>query len=157
MTPEVLGPGALPWLEPDEVREAPVVGMLSTLAHVEDPRCAEQALETLQALASWDEDADGRLADMLEAALPVAVRERMEELMRTGKYEYQSDFAKKYFALGREEGRTTALLLVLRSRGIEIPGGAERRIEEERDPARLDRWIHRAATADTIDEVLADE
>jgi hypothetical protein len=29
----------------------------------------------------------------------------MEELMRTGKYEYQSDFAKKYFALVREEGR----------------------------------------------------
>src|SRR5690606_38141110 len=86
MTPEVLGPGALPWLEPAEAREAPVMGMLSTLAHIEDPRCAEQALETLLALASWDEDADGRLADILEAALPVAVRERMEELMRTGKY-----------------------------------------------------------------------
>jgi hypothetical protein len=78
-------PSALPWLEAEEVREAPVVGMLSTLAHVEDPRCAEQALETLEALASWDEDADGRLADILQAALPVAVRERMEELMRTGK------------------------------------------------------------------------
>jgi hypothetical protein len=161
MTPEVLGPSALPWLEPEEVREAPVVGMLSTLAHIEDPRCAEQALETLEALASWDEDADGRLADILQAALPVAVRERMEELMRTGKYEYQSDFAKKYFALGREEGHAAgearALLLVLRSRSIDVPIEAMHRIEGERDPVRLDRWIRSALTADTIDDVLADE
>ena len=165
MTPEVLGPTALPRLDAAAVRRAPVLGMLSTLAHTDEPDCAQQALETLEVLASWDEDADGRLADILQAALPAAVRERMEELMRTGKYEYQSDFAKKYFSLGREEGReegrvageARALLLVLRSRGIEVPTDAARRIEEERDGARLDAWIRRAATAAAIDDVFADE
>lgn len=95
MTPEVLGPSTFPRLDAAVVRRAPALGMLSTLAHTDDPEYAEQALETLDALASWDQDPDGRLADILEAALPAAMRARMEELMRTGKYEYQSDFAKK--------------------------------------------------------------
>jgi hypothetical protein len=94
----------------------------------------------------------------------------MEKLMRTGKYdEYQSDFAKKYFARGeakgrepgREEGRAAgearALLLVLRSRGIDVPDAAARRIEDERDDGRFEMWIRRAATATTIDDVFTDE
>ena len=165
MTPRVLGPTALPRLDPPEVKRSPVLAMLSTLANVDDPQCAEQALETLEALASWDEDADGRLGDILQAALPKAVRRRMEKLMRTGKYEYQSDFAKKYFARGEEKGRVEgraagearALLLVLGSRGIEVSAAAERRIEEERDDARFEMWIRRAATATTIDDVFDDE
>jgi hypothetical protein len=177
MTPVVLGPAALPRPDPPEVKRSPVLAMLSTLANVDDPQCAEQALETLEALASWDEDADGRLGDILHAALPKAVRRRMEKLMRTGKYEYQSDFAKKYFARGEERGReqgreegreqgreegraageSCALLLVLRSRGIEVPAAAARRIEAERDDARFDAWIRRAATATSLDDVLTDE
>ena len=161
MTPHVLGPRALPRLEPAEVKRSPVLAMLSTLAHVDDPRCAEQALETLQALATWDEDADGRLGDILEAALPKAVRRRMEELMGTGKYEYQTEWRRQEFARGREEGcaagEARALLLVLSSRGIEVPAPAAQRIETERDDARLEAWIRRAVTATTIDDVFADE
>ena len=158
MVPTVLGPSLLPILDRAGVRRSPVLGMLSTLAHTDDPRCAAQALQTLEALAGWEEDADGRLADILQAALPVAVLERMEELMRTSKYEYQSDFAKKYFAQGREEGRAAgearALILVLQSRDIEIPAEAAKRIEGERDGARLESWIRRAARASTIDDIF---
>jgi predicted transposase YdaD len=97
----------------------------------------------------------------------------MEKLMRTGKYEYQSDFAKKYFARGEEKGReqgreegreegraageARALLLVLRSRGIDVPAAAARRIDAERDDARFEVWIRRAATATTIDDVFNGE
>jgi hypothetical protein len=177
MTPHVVGPEALPRLDPAEVKRSPVLAMLSTLANVDHPQCAEQALETLEVLASWDEDADGRLGDILQAALPKAVRRRMEKLMRTGKYEYQSDFAKKYFARGEEKGReqgreegreqgreegraageARALLLVLRSRGIDVPAAIARRIEAERDDARFEAWIRRALTATTIDHVFTDE
>jgi hypothetical protein len=105
----------------------------------------------------------------------------MEKLMRTGKYEYQSDFAKKYFARGEEKGReqgreegreqgreegreegravgeARALLLVLSSRGIDVPPAAARRIDAERDDARFEAWIRRAVTATTIDDVFNDE
>ena len=89
-------------------------------------------METLEALTSWDDDPDGRLrwADMLQTALPGAVLERLEELMRTSRYEYQSGFAKKSFAHGHKE---------------------------RREEARLEAWIRRAATADPIDDVLDDE
>jgi hypothetical protein len=46
---------------------------------------------------------------------------------------------------------------VLRSRGIEVPIEAMRRIEGELDPVRLDRWIRCALTADTIDDVFTNE
>jgi Arc/MetJ-type ribon-helix-helix transcriptional regulator len=165
MTPHVLGPKALPLLEPDEVKRSPVLAMLSTLANLDDPQCAEQAIETLVALATWDEDADGRLGDILQAALPKALLRRMEKLMRTGKYEYQTDYMKQAFARGEEQGReegraageARALLLVLRSRGIEVPAAAVRRIETERDDARFEAWIRRAATATTLDDVFTDD
>jgi hypothetical protein len=69
MHPLVLGPSALPLLGPEESKQSPVLGMLSTLAHVDHPRCADHALQTLEALASWGEDADGRLADILQGPL----------------------------------------------------------------------------------------
>ncbi len=164
MRPLVVGPGALPLLSRAEIRQSPILGMLSTLAHLEDSRAAVQALETLEAFATWPEDPDGRLADILQAALPVALRTRMEELMRASKYEYQSDFAKRYFARGREEGReeghevglvegqARALPLFLRSRGVDVGDEARARIEGERDPVRLETWIRRAASATTVDD-----
>jgi hypothetical protein len=56
-------------------------------------------------------------------------------------YEYQSDFAKKYVALGRDQGRAEgeahALLTVLCARGTTVPDGARERIIAEKDPERL--------------------
>ena len=43
-------------------------------------------------------------------------------------------------------------LAILAARNID-PGAARERIEGERDPLRLDRWITRAATASTLAEV----
>jgi hypothetical protein len=161
VTATVLGPSAIPAVDAVQAERAPALAMLSTLAHMDDPRSAQQALWTFEALASWPEDADGRLADILEAALTTAVRERMEELMETGEYEYQSDFARKYFTRGHETGRAVgqarALFVVLRSRGIAVPPDAARRIAQEHGGTRLDTWTARALTAVTIDDVLLDE
>jgi hypothetical protein len=158
MTPTVLGPSALPLLTEREICRAPVLAMLSTLAHVDNPACPRHALRTLEALTTWGGDPDGRLADILQAALPAAVLAVMEELMRTEPYEYKSEFARKYYAKGREEGRATgrgeALLLVLQSREIEVPAAARERIETERDSAQLEDWLRRAATATSIDDVM---
>jgi hypothetical protein len=79
-------------------------------------------------------------------------------------YEYQSDFAKKYYGQGRDEGRTEgrtegaagALLTVLRARGFTVPDAARERIVAEKDPARMERWLERAAVAASIADVLDD-
>jgi hypothetical protein len=73
-------------------------------------------------------------------------------------YEYQSDFAKKYVAQGRAEGRTQEaarnLLTVLRVRGIAVPDAVRERILAQRDPERLERWLEKAAVAASVTAVL---
>jgi hypothetical protein len=71
-------------------------------------------------------------------------------------YEYQSDFAKKYVALGRAEGEARALLAALRVRGILVPEATRERILAEKDPERIERWVERAIVADSLAEVLDD-
>jgi len=84
--------------------------------------------------------------------------------MATGSYEFQSDFAKKYIALGHEQGREEgraeglrlALLSVLRHRGIVLAEEEVARIEATGDPVVLERWILHASTADSASEVFAE-
>ncbi len=67
-------------------------------------------------------------------------------------YEYQSDFAKKYVAQGAR--RQECLLTVLRARGIAVPDAARERILAQKDPARLERWLEKAAVAASLAEVI---
>ena len=81
-------------------------------------------------------------------------------------YEYQSDFAKKYFAQGLTKGRTEgltegraeeaarALLTVLRARGIAVPDAVRERILAQKDPERLERWLEKAAVAASVQAVM---
>ena len=79
-------------------------------------------------------------------------------------YEYQSDFAKKYFAQGRDQGRDEGrreeaarnLLTVLRVRGIQVNDATRERILVQKDPKQLERWMERAILATTIADVLDD-
>ena len=65
---------------------------------------------------------------------------------------------------GKEEGRAEgiqigevrALLLVLRSRGIDIPKDIEKRITECDDPVVLASWLSRAATVSEVAELLTE-
>jgi hypothetical protein len=72
-------------------------------------------------------------------ALNEAARRALEAMMKG--YEYQSDFAKKYVALGRDEGRDEGqaearardVLTVLRVRGIDVPEAVRERILAQKD------------------------
>jgi hypothetical protein len=73
-------------------------------------------------------------------------------------YEYQSDFAKKYVAQGRAEGRAQEaarnLLAVFRARGFAVPDAVRERILAQQDPERLERWLERAVVASSLDSAL---
>jgi Uma2 family endonuclease len=56
---------------------------------------------------------------------------------------------------GAARGKAEALLVVLAARGIALSEPDRARILGERDPARLDRWIDRAARGTSLAEVLA--
>jgi hypothetical protein len=79
-------------------------------------------------------------------------------------YEFQSDFAKKYVALGRDEGRNEgraeeaarAVLTALRVRRIAVSAEEQARILATKDPALLERWHERAIVASSVAEVFDD-
>ena len=57
---------------------------------------------------------------------------------------------------GKAEGKAEAVLSVLKARGIDVDEAACERILACTDSATLDRWIARAATASSMEEVIAE-
>ena len=116
----------------------------------------------LPAVAGLGDDRARFYGDLVLTCLNEAACRALEAMMKG--YEYQSDFAKKYVALGRDQGRaegeakgeTRALLAALRVRGIAVSDAARERILTEQDPERLERWVERAIVATSIAEVIED-
>jgi hypothetical protein len=76
--------------------------------------------------------------------------------MASGRYEYQSDFARRYVAEGQAEGRASSVLEVLKTRGIEVPADVRERILSCDDVALLATWLARAVTATSAAEVVGE-
>ncbi len=60
-------------------------------------------------------------------------------------------------AEGEARGRATALLTILSARGFEVTGAMREQILATIDHETLDRWLHEAGTASSLDAVLGDE
>lgn len=120
-------------------------------------------------LASLGLDAErGRLYfDLVSNSLSEAAR-RALKAMDPAKYEYQSEFARRYISLGREEGkaegkaegvaegRAEILIKLLGLRFGALPPGAEARIRSA-GIDELDRLAARVLTAQTLEDVFAAE
>jgi hypothetical protein len=156
--PLVLGPSSIPCVhDAAEAQGFPELAVLSALAHADTPRGPEVAAAALLAARGLDDPRSRLYVDLVLKALPAAAHRTLEALMRTQGYEFQSEFAKRYIALGREEGReeglAAALLRVLEARGWAVDTESAARIRACRDEARLSKWLQRAVTAPSLDEV----
>jgi hypothetical protein len=142
--------------DPAEAARRPELGVLSAMAHGETGQGATIAAAVLPAIQEIDDDRARLYYDLVYNSLNEAARRAMEAMMKG--YEYQSDFAKKYVAQGRTEGRTEeaarALLTVLRVRGIAVPDAVRERILAQKDPERLERWLEKAALASSVTAVI---
>ena len=138
--PIVLGPDELPRIRDMELaREQPELAILSVAAHGNEEDAAEIALAALDACRGLDSSRSTRYADFVLSSLGEAARRALETLMSLQKYEYQSDFAKKYYNQGRDEGRdevrdsVKALLLkLLAQRFDELPERVRERVQKGR-------------------------
>ena len=149
LRPLVLGPDQVPLVtDPDQAARSPELGVLSAMAHGADRNEALNALPA--ALASLEIDRARLHLDIVLTALPAAAQRRMEELMATGTYEYQSDFARRYYG----EGRTEAVLEVLGARGIPVTEADRVRIVGCTDLDQIAVWLRRVATAESVDELF---
>lgn len=163
LTPLVLGPDRVPVVtSPDQARAAPQLAVLSALAHGAGRRREEVLAALLDGLAAVDADHAVLYLDIVLAALPQAAKRHLEALVSIAGYEYQSDYARKYFGQGKAEGKAEgrmeakamAVLTVLCSRGLDVSDEARRRVAECRDADQLDLWLRRAVHAATVDELF---
>ncbi len=159
LTPTVLRRDAVPVVtDPAEAARRVELGVLSVMAHGASDQGATIAGALLPALLKLDEDRGRFYYDLLYNSLNEAARRALEAMMKG--YEYQSDFAKKYVAQGRDEGRAEgearALLAVLRGRGVIVSEAARERILAEKDLARLERWLEKAAAAASVAELIGE-
>jgi len=130
--------------------------VLSAIAHGETEQGATIAAAVLPAIRGLDDDRVKLYYDLVYNSLNKAARRALEAIMKG--YEYQSDFAKKYVAQGRAEGRAeeaaNAVLTVLQARGLTVPEAVREHILSQKDLERLERWLKKAAVAASVSAVL---
>ena len=107
-SPLVLRPASVPEVT-DESQALcdPELAVLSAMAHGRDADSAKSvriALAAQMAALGLDDDRSRLYFDLIHSSLSEAAR-RALQAMDPVKYEYQSDFARRYVAQGRAEGR----------------------------------------------------
>lgn len=93
---------------------------------------------------------------ILHTVLNEVARMELERLMSVKPYEWQSDFAKKYVGMGREEGREEGraaeaarnVIAVLQARGFAVSDDERSRITSCTDLATLEKWVPKAVTVE---------
>jgi hypothetical protein len=155
LEPLVMGPDLIPVItEPAQAALHPELAVLSALAHG-DERDGKAVIEALLAgLASIDPVAADRYTDVTLLGLSEVARSYLEDLMKSGTYEYQSDFARRYFGAGKAEGKAEDVVEFLTARGIALSDDVRARILACTDLDQLKQWIRRAATVKSADELF---
>lgn len=166
-TPLVLGPAAIPEITDGAVaKHDPELAVLSAMAHgrhEDAARAAAIASAALSASVALDADRSRLYCDLILASLGQAARRELQS-MDPAKYEFQSDFAKHYIALGKEEGRAEGRVegragvanLVKRQLALRfgvLPAEATARIAAA-SIEELDAIGERLLTAPTLEEAL---
>jgi hypothetical protein len=103
--PTVVGPEVVPRIVDVEVAvRCPELAVLSVLAHRGADDAATLAAAAIGAVGDLDSERATFYCDLVLSALEPVARRALDAMMKI-KWEFQSDFAKKYFSMGRDEGR----------------------------------------------------
>jgi hypothetical protein len=159
LRPLVLGPEAIPVIVDEQAaREDPELAVLSAMAHGRKEVGEAIARAVLNAAQGLDDERCSFYVDLTMASLNAAARQTLEELMKSGKYEYQTEFVRKWILQGRQEGRLVgermALSKVLNARGFQLDDVARQRILECTELAQLERWLDKAVTVSSVQELF---
>ncbi|HKR36198.1 MAG TPA: DUF4351 domain-containing protein [Steroidobacteraceae bacterium] len=155
--PLVLRPSGVPEVTDDTVAHSdPELAVLSAMVHGQDAdihKAAQIALAAQLASLGLDEDRSRLYFDLVLASLSEAARRELQT-MDPAKYEYQSDFAKRYVAQGRAEGRAALILKQLALRFGPLGEETSARIVQA-SIEELDAIGERLIAAQTLQDALA--
>jgi hypothetical protein len=155
-TPLVLGPSGVPEVTDEEVARAdPELAVLSAMAHGQDAdadKALRIAVAAMAASAGLDAERSTVYFDLVAASLSEAARKALQSV-DPAKYEYQSEFARRYIAKGRAEGRAELVLKLLALRFGPLREEVVARVRAA-SVEELDTFAERVLTATSLDEVL---
>ena len=92
--------------------------------------------------------------DLIQISLSKNISEVFETAMNSLGYEYQGDFARRYYGQGKVEGRMELILKLLALRFGPLTDAAQARIRGAQD-AQLDAVAERMLTAKTFEEAVS--
>lgn len=162
--PWVLEPSGVPEIADEEkAKQDPELAVLSAVAHGEDrdiAKAVQIALAAEVALLGLDAERSTLYGDMLFHALSEAARRALRD-MNLPKYEYKTEFAKRYYgqglaegeAKGEAKGRSEVILRILTVRFGAV-SEADRAQIQGASVQELDRIAERLLTAGSLNEVL---
>ncbi len=117
-------------------------------------RVVERAIEVTDKLPAALQEAQ---RDAIFTLLSERMMAWLKETMMTPERIPMSAAALKFKAAIQADGKHRAILLVIGARGLVVTAEEQATIEGCADPATLDGWIVKAATAGSVAEVLAPE
>ena len=142
-----------------QAQSDPELAVLSAMAHGNDQdtqKAAQIALAARSAILDLDPDRSKLYFDLVDKHLSEAAR-RALQAMDLRKYEYQSDFARRYVAegkaIGEANGRAALVTKLLVRRFGSLTQQAESRIASA-SIAELDEIAERLFTAQSLQEAL---
>jgi hypothetical protein len=158
--PLVLWPSGVPEvMDEAQARNDPELAVLSAMAHGRDDdigKAVHIALAAESASVGLDEDRSRLYLDLVMASLSEAARRELQ-IMDPAKYEYQSEFARRWVAQGRLEGKAEGRAdLIVRQLTMRFgPLGDEARARiSAASIEELDAIGERLLTAQSVQEVF---
>ncbi|GLX04520.1 hypothetical protein Misp03_14470 [Microbispora sp. NBRC 16548] len=167
VTPVAIHSDRLPLVtDPDEARRHPELAVLSVAMNGDHPDIDKAMEVMLEGLNELDRKGAQLYLSYVFGLVPTVVGERLKELLMTASADYEKVIGARYFSewvnkgleqgleQGRAEGEIEAILTVLDARGLDIPAEARERISRCSDLHLLEKWIRRAVTVTSVDELF---
>ena len=158
--PRVIGPEGIPQVTDfDLALREPQLAVLSVLAHGggDVETAVSIGLAAVNAVLSLPEEQRMLYSLLIEKALSDTARKALEMEPHIEKF-FSEAHRRSYAdgkAKGEVEGEAKALLLILRRRGLAMTDDQQRRIVTCTDLATVERWLDRAFSVASVDELLA--
>jgi hypothetical protein len=155
--PWVVGPSNTPAIT--ELRDAQdnvELAVLSAIEHGDSPDiplAARIASAAILASAGIDAERSRLYLDLILISLSINAPEAIEATMNSLGYEYQSDFARRYFTQGEAKGRMEVTLKLLAIRFGPLTETTQTRVRCAQG-AQLDAIAERMLTVQTLEEAL---
>lgn len=154
--PCVIGPQGVPQVtDRDQAAREPQLAVLSVVAHGRGDVATAIAIgrAAIDASRSLPDEQWVLYSGLIEKALSEAARKALE--MDPQIKQFFSEAHQRSYAKGKAEGKAESVMTILQQRGLVLTDEQQRHILSCTDVAILDRWLARALSVASVDELLA--